>query len=124
MLDLVFVYNADSGAIAALLDLLHKTFSPRTYPCNLCAITYSTAGMRPEWRRFIKDLDLEVEFLHRDELEVRFGGRDEELPAVFRNADGRLDLLIDAVSINTCRTLNDLEQLVTEAISAREDQST
>ncbi len=47
---LVFVYNADSGLFNTVTGMAHKIFSPGTYECNLCALTYSTFGMR-EGRR-------------------------------------------------------------------------
>ncbi len=43
---LVFVYNANSGLLNALLDMGHKVVSPRTYPCSLCALTYGSLGLR------------------------------------------------------------------------------
>ena len=37
---LVFVYNANAGLVAGMLDSVHKVVSPATYPCSLCAVTY------------------------------------------------------------------------------------
>lgn len=50
---LFFVYNADGGRLAGLKDMSHKFFSPATYPCSLCAITYGATLMRPEQGAFI-----------------------------------------------------------------------
>jgi hypothetical protein len=113
---LLFVYNVDSGPIAGLLDLIHKIVSPKTYVCNLCAVTYSFTGMRAEWKRFIQGLPMAVEFLHRDELVSRSGELKERLPAVYQQVDGSLRPLIDASSINACRTLDDLENLVRQTV--------
>lgn len=117
MTTLVFVYNADSGVFNALADAAHKVFSPQTYACNLCAITYSAFGMRKPWKEFLDSLDVEKEFLHADELRQRYGRQDVALPAVFKKEGDRLEAWIDAGSIALCRDLDDLKKLIAEKIS-------
>ncbi len=117
---LVFVYNADSGFVNTLLDIGHKIVSPRTYACNLCAITHSTFSMRDEWKRFVAGLGVPIEFLHRDEIEKQYGIRDVGLPAVFRRRNGALDVWITREEINCCRSLGELEQLVKTRLQARD----
>ena len=115
---LVFVYNAEAGLFNLLGDMAHKIFSPETYQCNLCALTHTSFGMRKSWKRFLLTLDKPPEFLHADELHERYGKEDEPLPAVFQKKDGGLELLIDAGEINACRTLDDLQQLITARLLA------
>ena len=112
---LVFVYNADSGLFNTLSDVAHKVFSPRTYQCNLCALTHSTFSMRPEWKEFLDGLDTPLEFLHADELRARYGVADVPLPAVFKKDGGGVEVLIDAQAINACRTADDLKRLILNA---------
>lgn len=112
---LIFVYNARSGLFNALSDAAHKIFSPRTYQCNLCAITHSALGMRREWREFLDGLGVPLEFLHADELKARYGVSGVPLPAVFRGGGAGVEVLIDAESINACRTTGDLQQLILNA---------
>ena len=109
---LVFVYNADSGVFNALADAAHKIFSPRTYACNLCALTHTAVGMRGEWKRFLEGLDRPPEFLHADELEARYGVTGVPLPALFRREGERLSVLAGADAINACGTLDELKRLV------------
>ena len=109
---LVFVYNADSGFVNTLLDIGHKIIAPQTYACNLCAITHSTFSMRDEWKRFVDDLKLPIEFLHRDELSRQYGIHGAALPAVFRKTDGGLEIWISPEEINRCRSLDELKWLV------------
>jgi len=109
---IVFVYNADSGLLNLLADTAHRAVRPSTYPCKLCAVTYSFQGMKREWREFLDGLDIPCAFLHRDELQAEYGIEGVALPAVFLDRDGTLELWIDAESINTCRSLDDLKQLV------------
>ena len=115
---LVFVYNADAGLFNALTDAAHKLLSPATYRCNLCALTHHHLGMRRGWKEFTSALGTPVEFLHADELKER-GVVGVELPAVFREEGGQLELLINADEINACRTLEDLQRLVTTRTRAQ-----
>ena len=109
---LVFVYNAASGLFNTVADAAHKIFSPETYQCQLCALTHSTFGMRQGWKRFLETLDRPLEFLHADELAERYGVSQVPLPAVFEREGARVEVLLDAASINACRTLDDLQQLI------------
>ncbi len=113
---LVFVYNADSGLFNTLTDIAHKTLSPETYACNLCAITHSHFGMRKEWKAFLRELDAPCEFLHRDELEKTYGIRDVPLPAIFKRHNEKLETWIDAESINACYSIEELEKLIKEKL--------
>jgi hypothetical protein len=73
--------------------------------------------MRKSWKRFLKTLDRPLEFFHADEFKSRYGISDLPLPAIFKKVDERLELLIDAASINTCLTIDDLKQLLKDNIS-------
>lgn len=113
---LVFVYNADSGFVNALLDIGHKIVSPKTYSCNLCATTHSTFSMRDEWKNFVAGIAVPVEFLHRDELAQRYGLRDSKLPAIFRKTENGLKEWITEEEINRCVSLDDLKRLVEQKL--------
>jgi hypothetical protein len=114
---LVFVYNAESGVFNALADAAHKIFSPRTYACNLCALTHTAFGMRAEWKSFLEGLGAPLEFLHADELKSRYGLEGLPLPAVFEKDGGRLRVLASADAVNACATLDDLKRLISEGLS-------
>ena len=109
---LVFVYNADSGLFNTVADIAHKIFSPETYQCRLCAITYGNFGIRQEWQAFLAGLDAELEFLHRDELGSKYGVSGIDLPAVFRKTPAGLALWLAAAEIDGCTELADLEELI------------
>jgi hypothetical protein len=113
---LIFVYNADSGRINALLDMGHKIISPSTYSCSLCALTHSTFRMKDEWKQFVQGLSLPVEFLHRDELLARHGPRDDKLPAVFLKTNGGLQSLLASHEIEACATLGELRARLVERL--------
>lgn len=116
---LLFVYNADGGLLAGLQDIFHKILSPATYPCSLCGVTYGAAGMRPEWRQFVRALPLPVEFLHRDEFARAYPQwRQHPLPAAFAAAEtGELTPFIEAPEMNAA-DLNGLMALVRARVVA------
>ena len=115
---LIFVYNADSGLLNAIKDLVHKNISPETYACSLCAVTWDNFGMRREWKEFIRSLNRNVEFLHRDELEKKYVIREIPFPAAFIKCMGKEpQVWLDAKKINSCKSLDDLKQLVTNALN-------
>ena len=109
---MVFVYNADSGFFNALTDTAHKIFSPQTYECNLCALTYGNFYMNGEWKTFLESLKVNREFLHRDELLKQYQLKDVELPAIFFKNNGNLELAIAANKINDCQNLDELKRLI------------
>lgn len=104
---LIFVYNADGGIAQAVLDALHKTLSPSTYPCSLCAITYGPVSMKPRWRNWLKTLPMEAVFYHRDDCPFEPG----TLPAILIEREGEVTTFIDSVRMNS---LPDLEALIVE----------
>ena len=110
---LIFVYNADGGVLNGLKDLWHKTVSPETYACSLCAVTYGPLGMRREWRDYVRGLGRDVRFLHRDEVRAEFGVSGLALPAAFEvEPGGTLREWIGAEEMRQVRTLEDLMALV------------
>ncbi len=68
--------------------------------------------MRNSWKEFLETLEIPLEFLHADELKSRYAISEVSLPAVFKKYGQRLELLIDADSINECQTSDDLRRLV------------
>lgn len=116
---LLFVYNAEGGVFNALADAAHKIFSPSTYACRLCAITHHALGMRREWKHFLDTLNIPFEFLHADELRARHDGAvGVSLPAIFKLAGGRVEVLIRSDEIDCCRSVEDLKELVTARTGA------
>lgn len=110
--NLIFAYNANSGIFNAVWDSLHKTFSPKTYNCNLCAITYTSVSMKKQWKDFVSKLNVPVLFLHRDELEKKYGITDLRLPVLLANKRTHFDVLLSAERINEIKDLEDLIEQV------------
>jgi hypothetical protein len=117
---LLFVYNADTGLFSVVTDYAHKILSPKTYPCNLCAITYGSMGMNKKWEEFIANLSFPVEFLHRDEFVKHYDFKDTQLPAAFLKKGDTITILITHDEINKCTTIEELMDLLTGKLGEME----
>jgi hypothetical protein len=104
---LIFVYNADGGIAQGILDSVHKTLSPSTYACSLCALTYGAFTMDRRWRAWLKVLPMPAIFYHKDDTPYR----DFALPVVLAERGGAVDILVSADRLNQ---LDDVDALVAE----------
>ncbi|MDH5571198.1 MAG: GTPase [Gammaproteobacteria bacterium] len=105
---IIFVYNADSGFVNALLDIGHKAISPDTYQCSLCSITHGVLKERDEWKQFRESSDNELVFLHRDEFEKKYKIKKNYPVVLIQQASGHFDELIDRDSLNEMKDMNAL----------------
>ena len=113
---LVFIYNARSGKAQAFLDLLHKTFSPATYGCNLCQLTY-TFRMRQQWRDYLQALPWDIEFRYLDQLDQQQRKLAGPLPACLLESGSHQRLLLDAEMINGCGDLAGLIEMLEKELA-------
>ena len=70
-MEIIFVYNANSGIKAAVIDYLHKIVHPSTYPCHLCALTHSNIGEKV-WKEFVKNSEVKMTFHLIDDFEAEY----------------------------------------------------
>ena len=103
---LIFIYNADGGMVNGIVDAMHKTLSPSTYACSLCAITHGVFTMSPQWRAWLKAAQVRTEFHHRNDSP--YGPR--ELPVVLMARGDRIETAIDAARL---RQLGTVDALIT-----------
>lgn len=111
---LIFVYNANSGAWAGYMDIMHKLLSPQTYECNLCAITHDTFSINKDWAEFKEIIPIEMSFLHKDEWEEQYQRKDE-LPAIFIEQNGKISVWIDVPTMNRL-DLSELKALIADKL--------
>jgi hypothetical protein len=99
---LLFVYNANSGTLAAIVDSAKKLLSING--CPLCSLTHSLAGERADWKTCRDTIGVAVDYVHRDELtsEMRASIANEALPCVLAQTPSRLVLLLTADTIRRC----------------------
>lgn len=112
----IFVYNADSGVISVVKDFWKKILRPSSYQCNLCMQTFSTFSIKKDWKGFIQNLDVETEFLHRDEFEENYEVNDAKYPSAYIQDNGNLTLFITKDEMNTVKSLEELMELVNQKI--------
>lgn len=110
---LIFVYNANSDLFSTVTDFAHKIFSPATYGCGLCALTYGNFSMKQEWKTFIENLPFDTVFLHKDEFQKQYGSN-VQLPAIFISVNNALSEIISRQELERCKTLDELKSLVSQ----------
>lgn len=105
---LLFVYNANSGALNALFDVGHKLISPSTYGCSLCALTYDTFTENTIWKAFRAESDLDMEFYHKDEFEEKFPSVKMSYPTILKLEGNQLTTVLNPDVLNEISDVEDL----------------
>lgn len=116
---LIFIYNADSGMRNMIIDSAHKIFSPDTYECSLCDITYGAFTENSIWKNFRKETDLEMEFLHKDEFAKAYAskfGHKFTFPIVLNVNEGALEIFVRTEELNGLENAENLIELVKERL--------
>lgn len=108
MSKLLFVYNANSGIGNIVLDIAHKLFSPETYACNLCAITFDTFSENKTWKLFRERSDIDMSFFHIDEFELKHVHSKFEYPIILEQTNTNLHTFLSKEDINKLATIEDL----------------
>jgi len=101
---LIFIYNADGGIAQGIMDSIHKTLSPASYPCSLCAITYGTFTMDRRWRDWLKALPVPSLFYHKDDTPYP----DVDLPVVLVERGGQVETIVSAERLGTLPSVDAL----------------
>ena len=120
-MELVFVYNAKTGAANSVKDLMHKIFKPETYPCSLCVLTHGMFTEKTRWKRFTRSAGVNFSFFHKDEFEKRYRSKwlpKFEYPVILTHQDGALEVFADKTAIDAA---GDTEQFI-ELIRKRLDR--
>ncbi len=113
MQKLIFVYNADGGFFNVAADMAHKIFSPATYPCSLCDLTYGIFKIRPEWEAFVQNSPVPFEFLHKEEFYAQYPAlRKTTLPVILQWDGQHLSAFIPTIQLNSFETINALKAAI------------
>ena len=117
--ELLFVYNAKSGVMHTLMDFAHKMFSPETYPCSLCSLTYGNLGMKKVWADYVSALPLGYRFLYKDHVSDSLEGLSEvELPVILNRLDNSYTVLVSALELEQMTGLEELMHTLTLRMQA------
>lgn len=109
---LLLVYNANSGKRNALLDSAHKIFSPGTYDCNLCDITFGVFTENKVWKQFRETSAVKLVFLHKDEFLKQYASKFSHkftFPIVLAETAAGLHVQVATEKLNS---LKDAEALI------------
>jgi len=104
---LVFVYNSKSKLTNHVVDVLHKTFSPSTYNCDLCSLTYGNIGPKKEWKQFLKEITFETEFHYKDKFAKSHPNLKDEYPVIYLQ-DKNFQRLVSSSEMSECEDLSQL----------------
>ena len=107
MITLLFVYNARSGTLNALLEGIHKIVSPSTYSCKLCTLTHGAFQERELWKAFRQSTALNMEFYHRDEfLQNYMAERNDqwEFPVILTKTETGLNVFLSKEELEILNT--------------------
>ncbi len=109
---LLFIYNANSGKLNALFDVGHKLFSPSTYPCSLCTLTYDTFSENKIWKTFRKESHFDMIFYHKDEFENIFPNIEMLCPIILKREQNKFTTVLSSNDLNKITSTEELiEQL-------------
>lgn len=114
---LIFVYNAKGGWLSAAGDMVHRSLSPSTYPCSLCALTYGAVAMRREWRTFLDAYAPNSLFVYRDEFHEDLDACGLSLPVILRaDRPGTPEVLVSAEELGALPDLASLTALLKDRL--------
>lgn len=116
---LLFIYNAEGGFFHVAADIAHKIFSPSTYPCSLCQLTYGTFTIREEWKKYLEALPIDKQFYHKEDCFALPLPKPLALPAILYQAHNTSNpqLLITAEELNACTQIKDLTSLIDQHLA-------
>lgn len=115
---LIFVYNANAGIVAGIMDSVHKAISPATYACDLCAITYGALRMDPKWKAWLKAQPFESIFYHRPDFRAAYPALDIGLPAILTERDGAVSALVNDRDFAAVNSVDALIALIESRLAA------
>ena len=109
---LIWIFNADSGAINSMKDFFKKIVKPNEYECNLCSVTFGALGMDREWKQYVSELPIDSNFLHRDEFEDLYDVKNAKYPSTYLRQNSEMRLFISHEEMNSMKSVEELENLV------------
>jgi hypothetical protein len=108
MKTLLFVYHAKSRKLNALFDAGHKLFSPNSYQCNLCALTFDAFTENKTWKQFRAQNSIDMKFYPIDEFEKTFPSVTFEYPVILKQDQTGLNELLNKKDINKIESVDGL----------------
>ena len=101
---------------------MHRVFSPATYECRLCQITFSAVGMLRPWKDFLESRPEAKRFYHRKEFAAAYPQVTAELPLILKTDPDSLspEILLSREEIENCADVDELiEKLIVKLYTSR-----
>lgn len=99
---LILIFNAESGALAAIVDSTKKLFMLKG--CTLCSITHGILGEKSEWKSCKEEIGVPVDYLHRDEVpEPMRRTVGQRLPCIVAQVGREFILLLTPEILERCK---------------------
>ena len=112
-MELIFVYNADSGLLNLFKDGIHKLLRPETYPCKLCELTYGSVSEKRRWKAFRQCDARDMRFFHKDEFEDEYGQVYEYPVVLERQVDAKgVSRLSAVLGHDDLERVEDVDELI------------
>ncbi|WP_031427364.1 hypothetical protein [Flavimarina sp. Hel_I_48] len=114
---LIFIYNANSGKLNLYKDIAHKIFSPQTYPCSLCAITFGVLKEEENWKKFREQSAITMEFHHIDEFTSKYRSkwlRKFDFPVILAENGENLEIFASKEELDALKDSGELIALIEE----------
>ena len=106
-----FVYNANDDFFSMVGDFIHKSFSPKTYPCDLCALSYGTFYKKKKWANYLNSLDHEYTFIYKNESNSLLKFVDS-YPTILYQIKDDVKVIATKFEISNCKNVDDLITLI------------
>jgi hypothetical protein len=121
--ELIIVYNAESGFFNSVSSSVHKFVSPETYSCQLCRVSHGLVGMLGPWKTYLERLPVPVRSYHRSQFQTTFPDyADTRLPSILlRKRNGDFTPMLEADVIERAGNLMTLINLLNDALQGHED---
>ena len=110
---LIFIYNASDDGLSIAFDFIHKIVSPSTYQCSLCKVTYGNTKMHKQWKDYIDNCSISMEFLYKNNyLENHKNLKVNEFPVAYLYDGKTYQIFISKEEFDSLEHLDQLINIV------------
>ena len=100
-----------------LFDVGYKIFSPSTYRCNLCALTFDTFSENKIWKQFREKSNIKMTFFHINEFEKEYPNQQFEYPIILKQTDSDLNIFINKEELDKTENIEYLIRILDDKLT-------
>jgi hypothetical protein len=113
----IFVHNEDGGLKTSIKDVARHAVKKKNEHCNLCSIIFSTNRTRRTWNDFTRCLNINFQYLYRDEFIHQFAINDG-FPAAYLYGDENMRVLISREKMEAVVDVQELMELCIDRLDS------